>query len=129
MDVASWLERYRRAWEDADSSAVVELFTSDASYRSHILRDPHVGSDAIRAYWEGATRTQRDIEVRFGRPVTEADRVAVEWWTTLDEDDDGPLTITGCLLLRFSADGRCEDLREYWHVEAGRRVPPAGWGE
>jgi hypothetical protein len=38
------------------------------------------------------------------------------------------ITIPGCLLLRFAPDGRCEELREYWHVEPGRYEPPDGWG-
>ncbi len=47
----------------------------------------------------------------------------------MTEVDDGELTLPGCLVLRFADDGRCEELREYWHVESGRRHPPAGWGE
>jgi hypothetical protein len=45
-------------------------------------------------------------------------------------DDDGrkAVTLPGCLLLRFEADGRWNDLREYWHVEPGTREPFAGWG-
>jgi hypothetical protein len=38
------------------------------------------------------------------------------------------ITLPGSLLLRFVADGRCEELREYWHVEDGRHDPPPGWG-
>ncbi|MBA2360657.1 MAG: nuclear transport factor 2 family protein [Actinobacteria bacterium] len=129
MDVAEWIERYRRAWEQADADAVVELFTENASYRNNIFREPHVGRAAIRAYWEQATGTQSEIEVRFGRPVVESDRVSVEWWTTMDEVDEGELTLPGCLVLRFSPEGLCEELREYWHFEKGRRDPPAGWGE
>lgn len=129
VDVNEWLEGYRRAWEEGDAAAVVELFTSDAWYRSQIFSEPHVGSEAIRSYWERATATQRKLDVRFGRPVVQGNRVAVEWWTMMDEVDDGELTLPGCLMLRFSDDGRCEELREYWHVESGRREPPHGWGQ
>lgn len=129
LDAGEWIERYRRAWEEADANAVVALFAPGALYRSQIFRDPHVGSDAIGAYWKQATATQEKVEVRFGRPVVQGDRVAVEWWAAMTEVDDGELTLPGCLVLRFADDGRCEELREYWHVESGRRDPPAGWGE
>ena len=43
-------------------------------------------------------------------------------------DEGSEITLPGCLLLRFAPGGRCEELREYWHVEEGRRDPPAGWG-
>lgn len=129
MDAGGWIERYGRAWEEADADAVVELFAEDASYRSNIFRDPHVGRPAIRAYWQRATGTQADVRVRFGRPFVDGDRVAVEWWTTMRDADEGDVTLPGCLLLRFSANGLCSDLREYWQLERGRLEPPPGWGE
>jgi hypothetical protein len=63
----------------------------------------------------------------MGRPFVDGARVAVEWWTTMIDDGE-ERTLPGCLLLRFDADGRCGDLREYWNLEAGRREPFAGWG-
>jgi hypothetical protein len=59
--------------------------------------------------------------------VVDGNVVAVEWWTTTDEGE-GPVTITGCLLLQFAPDGRCFDLREYWHLEPGSMRPHDGWG-
>ena len=128
IELDAWIEGYRRAWETADADAVAELFAEDATYRAHIFHQPHVGRDAIRAYWRRATATQRNVLVRMGRPYIDADRVAVEWWTTmLDEGEE--VTMPGCLLLRFATDGRCSDLWEYWQDEPGLRDPPAGWGQ
>jgi uncharacterized protein (TIGR02246 family) len=126
--VADWLGRYGRAWETADADAAAELFTPDAIYRSHPSREAHTGRAAIRAYWRSATATQADVSVRFGRPIVEGAHVAVEWWTTMREGD-GNVTLSGCLVLRFAADGRCQELREYWHLEDERREPPPGWGQ
>ena len=123
----AWIERYRRAWEEGDVDAFVALFTEDALYHSHPFREPHLGHDGIRAYLGGATATQERVEVRFGEPVVEGNRAAAEWWATMDEDE-GEVTLPGCLILRFAADGRCEELREYWHLEPGRREPRPGWG-
>jgi hypothetical protein len=64
----------------------------------------------------------------MGRPVISAGRVAVEWWTTMDDPDEGEITLPGCLLLRFAPDGRCHDLWEYWQIQPGKRDPPVGWG-
>jgi hypothetical protein len=30
--------------------------------------------------------------------------------------------------LRFGSDGRCQERREYWHVETGRTAAPGGCG-
>ena len=127
MNVQTWVDEYGRAWRERDADAVVSLFTEDAEYRSSPFREPSVGSDAIRAYWERATSTQEDADVRMGAPIVAGDRVVVEWWATM-RDGGEEITLPGCLLLRFAPDGRCAARREYWHVEPGHREPHAGWG-
>jgi ketosteroid isomerase-like protein len=128
LTVTEWLERYRTAWEHADDGAwVEELFTENASYRSSPFREPHLGHDAIRAYWRRATRAQGDVRVAIGRPVVDGDHVVAEWWTTL-RDEEHEYTLPGALILRFADDGRVRDLREYWQVEPGTHAPPDGWG-
>ena len=128
MSIEQWVERYRRAWETADADEIVDLFTPDGSYRSSVFREPHVGHGAIRRYWNRAAGAQRDVRVLMGQPVITAERVAVEWWTTMTDPDDGEVALPGCLLLRFGLDGRCLDLWEYWQVQPGRRKPTARWG-
>ena len=46
MRLDEWIERYRRAWEEADAEAVGELFTDDAAYRSNPFAEPHRGRDS-----------------------------------------------------------------------------------
>jgi ketosteroid isomerase-like protein len=129
LSLEEWVEEYARAWEEKDAEAVVALFTEDAEYRSGPFREPpNVGSDGIRAYWTRACSAQQDTRVRMGTPLVAGDRVVVEWWATMRADGE-EITLPGCLLLRFAPDGRCQALREYWHVEPGRRDPHAGWGE
>jgi ketosteroid isomerase-like protein len=127
MELRDWVESYARAWRECDAEAAAALFTEDGTYRSHAFREPHVGHDGVRAYWTEATSTQRDVEVEMGEPFADGDRVAVEFWTRLLNDGE-PVTLTGCLLLRFAADGRCAALREYWFVEPGLHRPHDGWG-
>jgi ketosteroid isomerase-like protein len=127
MDVRAWIEAYGRAWREGDEAAAASLFTENGVYRSHPLREPHVGREAIRAYWRGATFTQEQLDLRFGEPIVAGSRAAVEWWATMREDGED-VTLPGILVLRFAADGRCEELREAWHYEPGRRDPPGGWG-
>ncbi|MFW6074872.1 MAG: nuclear transport factor 2 family protein [Chloroflexota bacterium] len=137
MDARAWLESYGLAWRTKDDRALAELFTPDGMHRSSPLREPHVGREAIRSYWREATSDQEDLHLQFGEPIVMDDRVAVEWWATMIDrtwaaEHDAPnpeLTLPGCLILRFNAEGLCEELREYWHVEFGGRVsPPEGWG-
>ena len=128
MDLADWIETYRRAWEENVPEAVVALFTEHASYRSSPFREPDVGHEGIRSYWARTAGTQEGVQVRMGEPVVDGNVVAVEWWTTMRDPDDGEITLPGCLLLQFAPDGRCFDLREYWNVQDGRLHPHEGWG-
>ncbi len=127
MDLAAWIDAYRRAWEEADTDLILTLFTEDANYRSNAFEAPHLGHEGIRAYWDGVTSQQRDVRVQMGRPFPDGDRVAVEWWTTMESGGE-EVTLPGCLVLRFEADGRCSDLREYWNLISGRIEPFKGWG-
>jgi hypothetical protein len=127
MNAQEWIAAYRRAWVGRDPEAAAALFTEDAVYRSSPFREPHLGSQGIRDYWTRATSTQEELDLRFGEPVVEGRKAVVEWWAIM-RDQGAWITLPGCLLLRFTDDGRCEELREYWHVEDGRHEPPHGWG-
>ena len=128
MELADWVESYARAWEQNDADLLVTLFTEDCSYRSSPFRVPYLGHEGIRAYWARAAGTQSGVKVRMGEPKVDGNVVAVEWWATLDDPEDGPITLPGCLLLQFAPDGLCFDLREYWNVQDGAVEPHEGWG-
>ena len=128
MKLADRIEGYRRACEHNDSDLLVTLYTEDDLYRSSPFREPNLGHDGIRAYWGRGAGTQSGVEVRIGEPVVDGTVVAVEWWATLDDAEDGTITLPGCLLLQFAPDGRCFDLREYWNVQDGTVKPYDGWG-
>jgi hypothetical protein len=129
LSIEEWIEAYRRAWEDRDDHAVGALFTHGATYWSHPFREPFRGREAIHAYWRQATGSLTTITVDFGRPIASSSRAAVEWWAILS-GEQGTATLPGALILRFGQDGRCEELREYWHLDENRAVSaPAGWGQ
>jgi ketosteroid isomerase-like protein len=128
MDVASWLEGYRVAWEQQDADAAAALFDEHGTYRANIFEEPFEGRDGVRRYWQDVTSTQADVRVRMGKPFSDGDRVAAEFWTTMRVAGE-EVTVPGCLLLRFADDGLCLSLREYWHFQPGRFEPPSEWGE
>ncbi|HET9250846.1 MAG TPA: nuclear transport factor 2 family protein [Candidatus Eisenbacteria bacterium] len=146
-NVQEWLDAYGTAWRSRDAEAAAALFTEDSIYRSHPFRTPHRGQDGVRAYWTQATADQRGLDLRFGVPIAEGNRVAVEWWAVMRvvspegesagsgvEGTAGSRiresigTLPGCLFLTFAPDGRCRELREYWHWKDQEITPPEGWG-
>jgi len=125
--IEMWIAEYLRCWREKDADDVAELFTENAVYRASPFREPYVGRAAIRDYWRRATGPQIGIYLEAGVPVCDENRASVEWWATWTADEK-PKTLPGCLILRFATDGKCEELREYWHSEKTILAPPQGWG-
>jgi hypothetical protein len=126
-DYADWLERYRRAWIERDAEAASLLFTADAIYREQPFQPAFAGRAAIRDYWARVTAPQKSVELRYGTPIVDGRRLAVEWWANL-QTADGPITLAGEFLLLFAESGECRELREYWVLTQGAEKPPEGWG-
>jgi nuclear transport factor 2 (NTF2) superfamily protein len=127
LNVNGWLEAYKVAWELRDPDAAAALFTPDSSYREEPYAEAFSGRQGVHDYWTRVTATQEDIDFRYGTPIVEGDRAAVEWWVTM-RNGGADMTLAGEFLLRFDRDGLCAELREYWHFAEGRQTPPAGWG-
>jgi hypothetical protein len=123
VSVTGWIAGWERAWNSGDPGFIDSIYTDDCVFRSHPFRDP----EDPRAYVRRVLPTEEEVDARFGAPVIEGDRATVEWWATLIEEGQ-EVTLAGCSVLRFAADGRCREQRDYWSMTPGRRRPPDGWG-
>ena len=127
MTVKEWIDAYARAWRQKDAALAASLFTANGVYCSHLLQPPAVGREGVADYWRNVTATQSDMDARMGEPIVAGSRTVVEFWTRM-KNSGNAVTVAGCMLLRFAADGLCEELREYWFFEPGDHVPPSIWG-
>jgi hypothetical protein len=122
--VNKWIRSYSKAWLKKDAKAIASLFTEDAAYHSHPFRPVNQGKKSIFDYTLGALDVGEVYEVRFGRPVVEGSRAAVEYWTTMKEKVED-VTLAGCVMLRFARNGLCRELHDYWVLQAGKlQAPP-----
>jgi hypothetical protein len=85
------------------------------------------GKKSILDYTLGALDVGQVYEVRFGKPVVEGYRAAVEYWTTMKEKVED-VTLAGCIMLHFAKNGLCKELHDYWVLQAGRQQAPPNWG-
>jgi ketosteroid isomerase-like protein len=123
MDTAAaaraWVEGWTAGWENADADGIGALYAEDAVYRSHPFREPE---RSARDYALRAFADEELVECRFGEPIVDGDRAAVEYWAVLSADGDEE-TLAGIAVLRFGEDGRVVEQRDYWSMEPGRRPP------
>jgi hypothetical protein len=125
--VNRWIRNYSKAWLKKDAKGIASLFTEDAAYHSHPFRPVNQGKKSILDYTLGALDVGQVHEVRFGRPVVEGSRAAVEYWTTMKEELND-VTLAGCIMLHFGKNGLCRELHDYWVLQTGRQQPPQNWG-
>lgn len=125
--VNRWIRNYSKAWLKKDAKAIASLFTGDATYYSHPFRQMSQGRKSILDYSLGALDVGEVHEVRFGKPIVEGSRAAVEYWTTMKERVDD-VTLAGCIMLHFTKNGLCKELHDYWILQTGRVQAPPNWG-
>lgn len=125
--VTGWLDEFGRVWREADADAAAALHPADGVYRnSPFLDRPYVGTEAIRGFWDRALVGVSEIDFRYGVPVIQGDRAAVEWWVT-EMNNGEAATLAGIFLLTFDGELVC-DLREAFVKQAGAHEPHEGWG-
>ncbi len=78
--VSRWIGKYSESWLKRDAETVGSLFAEDAVYRSHPFRPEVKGRGGVLEYTVGAFDLDEVYEVRFGKPVVERVRAAVEYW-------------------------------------------------
>jgi SnoaL-like domain len=111
-----WVEVWERAWPAAAVEAITSLYAGDATFFSHPFRE----HQPAREYVAWAFAEQAEAECRFGEPVVEGERVAVDWWAAITAHDGSVETIAGTSLLRFSDEGLVTEQRDVWAGREGR---------
>jgi hypothetical protein len=114
--VAVW----QAAWPLADVEAVAALYAEGALFYSHPFREREVP----REYVAWAFAEQAAAECRFGEPLVDGDRAAVDWWAAITGSDGAVQSLAGTSLLRFTESGLVVEQRDAWAFEDERREAP-----
>jgi len=118
--VRVWVEAWERAWPVGDAAALEDVYAPGAVFYSHPFRARQPPSE----YVEWAFGEQTRASCRFGVPIVDGDRAAVDWWAVLTGREGEEETIAGTSLLRFGEDGRVVEQRDAWAVKPGRNDLP-----
>ena len=113
--VAAWLDGYSQAWGTYDPEQIGALFSTDAIYYYNPFDDPVRGRDAIVADWLKDRDEPGTYEGAY-RPVLVAGDQAVARGYSRYLNPNGTVAdeFDNLFLLRFDADGRCAEYREWY---------------
>jgi hypothetical protein len=115
----AWLKSYGAAWETRDAVAAGKLFTAEATYHEMPFDAPKLGNAAIQEYWRKVTADQRDVRFESKVIAVNGNTGIAHWKATFRAGANGaPVALDGVFVLEFDAQGRCQSLREWWHVKA-----------
>jgi hypothetical protein len=90
-------------------------------FYSHPFRERQEPAEYVA--WAFADQTS--AECRFGEPVVDGQRAAVDWWAVVTAPDGSEQSLAGTSLLRFDDQGLVIEQRDAWGFEDGRRELPA----
>jgi ketosteroid isomerase-like protein len=121
-EIEAWVGAYERAWREAGTERLGELFTDDAVYRMSPYAEPATGLEAIAALWE----RERDgpdesFELRHAIVAVEGEVSVVRVEVTYGEPRPGEYR--DLWIVRLAPDGRCRAFEE-WPFWPGQPIDP-----
>lgn len=109
-------DTWQHGWTHHDVEAVAALYAEDAEHTSMPFRPTHQGKQAIVDYIRWSFAEETDPQVRFGTPLVDGDQAAIEFRVQAQENGK-PVTLAGCVFVRFDRDGLAVQTRDYWHAK------------
>lgn len=119
--VADWLNNYVQAWKTYDPQAIAALFAENARYSFHPFDSGDaivVGRDAIVANWLDNQDKPGTYDAHYEPVAVDGDTAVANGRSSYFEDDGKTLKriFDNVFILRFDADGRCTEFRE-WYMQ------------
>ena len=121
------MEKYGKAWENRDSSLILECFTKDGSYQESPLNKPYKGHKEIKRFWDNVVvKDTKNIKFKLGKCYVSKDGETgfAEWECKNDHKwkKDGKWRkgdeMVGIMILEMEED-KISYLNEYWNTERG----------
>jgi len=120
-----WASAWVSGWPAKDADVILARQAEDGDHWASMFR-PYRGRAGLRDYLEECFAEEtRPARVWFAEPQVDGATAAVEYWAHV-WIHDGPMTISGCTVLRMDTSGLVAESRDYSHVQPGSHPPPAG---
>jgi len=122
-----WADTWQRNWSARNAEPIAALYAPDAEYSVSPSREPNIGPEGARVYLNRVFGEESEISSRFGEPIVDGNRAAIQWWATYVEAGRY-ITLAGTSVLQFNDDGLVIDEWDTWEEMDGHHTPDDGWG-
>jgi steroid delta-isomerase len=108
------VERYLDRHTAGDIDGILSCFAADAVAEDPVGTPPHVGTDALRAFFEGSHQLCDRLELELTGPI----RTPVPWaafpMRAHSHIGDDVITVDIIDVMRFDDEGRIVEMKAYW---------------
>lgn len=116
------IDRYVERHTAGDIDGIVACFTPDARVEDPVGSDPHIGTDAVRAFFAGTHAMADRLELQLTGPVRAAAGQAAFPMQAISTIGDMTLVVDIIDVMVFDDEGRIADMRAYWAMEDARTL-------
>jgi hypothetical protein len=113
--LSTWLDGYRRVWEEKDPEGAAALFTEDGTYAWGPYEEPLRGRAAIRERWAEVTAAQSDVSFASEPLGTTDDGGGIAHWSCSFNVEALRIDLDGIFIVTLTEDGLCSEFREWWN--------------
>lgn len=110
-DKIAAVNRYLEAFDKQDMSIIRDLYAEDGRVEDPVGTDPHVGIEAICAFYEGAISSGAKLELS-GTPRCAGNAVAFPFQIKLPG-----MAMEAIDVFEFNDEGKINSMRAYWGPE------------
>lgn len=117
------IERYVERHTAGDIDGILSCFAPDASAEDPIGTPAHVGTDALRAFFEGTHSLADRLELKITGLIRVAgEHTAAFPMQAISTIGDMTLVVEIIDVMTFDDEGRITDMKAYWAMEDARSL-------
>jgi steroid delta-isomerase len=114
--IAAYLARHSAG----DIDGIVALFADDAKAWDPVDSDPHVGAEAVRAFFAGTHEMVESITLQATGPIRCAGNFAAFPMTAVSVIGDLTVEVDIIDVMTFDDDGKISEMKAYWSMSDSR---------
>lgn len=113
-EIKSAVTAYAAAHTRGDIDGIVALFADDAVIADPVDQPPHVGAEAVRAFFAGTHEMADSLELTITGPIRAVDTFAAVPLRAVTAMGESKFGIDIIDVFTFNEDGKITDMKAYW---------------